>query len=472
MVYRIPARRNPGQGHRDGLPSWFTPGGVAIQSPPQWSPPSPKFNPVCGFCSALGHTVHNCTVAERYVQSGQAIRTPYGGISFLEDPENSQPDPYNSPALSDQSDAHLPNDLEKSIQIQIAALEKAKALILARKNVIPITTEDLHPQSPMQPTYPGDPNYPEDLNYPEGHENVTIEDYEPEIITLDFSRYELSEEPYQRPKGPMQPIPVDLDTESQVTDNVSNQLAIPSEILAQFRDNEETAATTILAEADKFLNDFCDDIFEYKIESTQSSHETPSSLVETRSMIWYTGVPEIQDMPPSPPALTSQFFALPSPPAPTPSSSPLSSSPECHMDTSLPFPPAIPLKVPPSLAPDSPTTLSLPFPSLSLPSLSLPQSSEQRLSPMSQTRSFLQSFVTTASLCSKIPKLPWYSRPQLSELAVSRENKSFDLGIDAEDPADIANGSGQSQPGDPLPFWGAPESLNTVGSHLATLSNH
>ena len=435
-LYRIPARRHPYQDCRDGSTSQFTPGGVAIQSPPRWSPQSSKFTSLCGFCSALDHTVHNCTAAERYVQSGQAIRTPYGGISFLEDPENSQPDPHNSPTLSDQSDAHLPNDLEKSIQIQIAALERAKALILARKNssssttqspvlpspnppyniamdssVIPITTEDLHPRSPMQPIYPGNPDYPDDLNYPNSRENVTIEDYKPEIITLDFSRYELSDEPYERPKGPMQPIPVatDLDDKSQISGDVSNQLVIPSGIFAQSQDNEETAAATV----DEFFDDFSDDIFEFEIESTQSSHKTSSSPVKPRSTTWYTVDPEVQDTPPSLP----------------------------------PLPLAILLDVPPSLVPDSTTSLSLPSPSPSLPPPSLPQVSDQRLGSVYQKQSFLWRFVTSASLFSGTPKLPWYSRPQLSELAVSRENKSFDLGIDAEDPADTAVSSDQSQSG-------------------------
>ena len=197
-VYRIPARRHPYQDHRDGLTSQLTPGGVAIQSPPRWSPPSPEFsNPV---------------------------------------------DPYSTPALSDCSDAHLPNDLEKSIQvqidalerakalifirkaqIQINALEKAKALILTRKNgsasntqspalpspkppynvtrnpsAIPITTEYPCPQDPMQPIYP------DDLDYPDSRENVATKDDEPEVLRLDFSRYELPEEDkevYQRPTG-------------------------------------------------------------------------------------------------------------------------------------------------------------------------------------------------------------------------------------------------------------------------------
>ena len=202
-VYRIPARRYPYRDHHDSLTSQFTPGGVTIQSPPRWSPPRPEFS------------------------------TPV--------------DPHSTPALSDCSDVHLPNDLEKSIQvqidtlkrakalifikkaqIQIDALEKAKALILARKNgsasntqspaltspkppynvarkpsVIPITTEYPCPQGPMQPIYP------DDLDYPDSCENVATKDYEPEVLRLDFSRYELPEEvdkPYQPPQGPMQPI--------------------------------------------------------------------------------------------------------------------------------------------------------------------------------------------------------------------------------------------------------------------------
>jgi len=431
-VYRIPARRHPYQDHRDGFTSQFTPGGVAIQSSPRWSPPSPQFTSICGFCNTLGHTVHNCAAAERYVQSGQAIRTPYGGISFLEDPKNSQPDPYNSPTLSDQSDAHLPNDLEKSIQIQIAALERAKALILAKKNgsssntqspvlpspnppyniamnpsAIPITTEYPRPQGLMQPIYPGDPDYPGDLDYPNSRENVATEDYEPEVITLDFSRYELSEEPYQRPKGPMQPIPMDLDMESQVTDDVSDQLAIPSGTFTQLQDDEEIATTTApVTGIDEFFGGLSDDIFEYELELTQSSDVTSSSPVESRSTTWYRVDPEVQDTPPSPP----------------------------------PLPPAILLDVPSSLVPGSTTSLSLPSPSL-------PQALDQRLGPMYQTQSFLRRFITSASLFSGTPKLPWYSRPQLSELAVSRENESFDFGIDAKDPADIAKGSSQSQPG-------------------------
>ena len=136
-------------------------------------------------------------------------------------------------------------------------------------------------------------------------------------------------------------------------------------------------------------------------------------------MIWYAGAPEIQDTPLSPLSLTPQSLAVPLSPISTSSPSLPPPLPECYLGISLP----------------------LPTPSLLLPSPSLPQFSDQRLNPISRTWSFLQSFVTAASLCSKTPKLPWYSRPQLSGLAVSRENKSFDLGIDAEDPADIANDS-------------------------------
>ena len=472
MVYRIPARRYPYQDHRDGFTSQFTPGGVTIQSPPQWSPPSPEFS--------------------------------------------TQVDPYSTPALSDCSDVHLPNDLEKSIQvqidalerakalifvrkaqIQIDALEKAKALILARKNgsagntqspalpspkppynvtrnpsAIPITTEYPCPQGPMQPIYPDDldypdscknvatkdyepevirlnfskyelpeefdepyphpqgstqpiypsnPDYPENLNDPGCCDNITIKDYEPEILRLDFSRYELPEEIeelYQYSREPMQPILMGPDTESRISRDVSDQLATPSEIFAQLRDDQEISMTIApVEEVNEFLNDFSNDIFEYELESTQSSHITSSSVATTHSMTWYREEPESRNTSPTP-----QSLAILSPPIST-SSSLLSPLPERYLDTSLP----------------------LPTPSLLLPPPSLPQSLDQRLRPISRTQSFLQSFVTAASLCSKTPKLPWYSRPQLSGLAVSRENKSFDLGIDAEDPADIANGSGQSQ---------------------------
>ena len=37
---------------------------------------------------------------------------------------------------------------------------------------------------------------------------------------------------------------------------------------------------------------------------------------------------------------------------------------------------------------------------------------------------------------------------------------------------DAAGSLHDEEPVDPLPFWGALESLDTVGSHLATLSNH
>ena len=242
------------------------------------------------------------------------------------------------------------------------------------------------------------------------------------MAPLNFSRYELPEEDeevYQCPRGPMQPISMDLDTKSRISGSISNQLATPSEIFTQLRDDEETTVTIApVEEADEFLKDLSDDIFEYEPEPTQSSHATSSSVVVTRSMTWYREEPESQNTSPTP-----QSVALPSPtlsPA-SPLPSLPSPSPECYWGTLLP----------------------LPAPSLPLPSPSLPQSSDQRLNPMSRTRSFLQSFVTAASLCSKIPKLPWYSQPQLSELAVSRENKSFDLEIDAEDPADIANDSAE-----------------------------
>jgi len=388
-MYRIPARRRPYRDRRDGFTSQLTPGGVALQSPPQWSPPSPE-----------------------------------------------QPDPYNSPALSDCSDTHLPNNLEKSIQAQIDALERAKALILARKNgsssntqspilsspnppyniainspvipinspAIPITTEYLRPRGPMQPIYPGDPDYPDYPEDPNCHDNITTEDYEPETIPLDFSRYELPEEFeefYQRPRGPMQPILTDPDAESRISSDVSDQLAIPSEIVAQFRDDKEITTTTAPVEVDGFFNDFSNDIFEYEIESTQSSDGTPSSPVETRPMTRYEGAPEAQDTPPS---------LIPG------------------SKTSLSFPPP---------------SLSLPYLSLSSPSPSLPRPSEQKLSPMSQTQSFLRSFITSASLFSRTPKLLLYSRPQLSEFTVAGRKITSELGIDIEDLTDIANRSDQ-----------------------------
>ena len=518
-VYRIPARRHPYQDHHDSFTSQFTLGGVTIQSPPRWSSPSPEFS------------------------------TPV--------------DPYSTPALSDCSNVHLPNDLEKSIQvqidalerakalifirkaqIQIDALEKAKALILARKNgsasnnqppalpspnppynvarnpsVIPITTEYPYPQGPMQPNHPGDPNSPEspdnpdcrediaigdyelemaplnfskyelpeelleeayqrpqgptrpistqssdgtiiyfeypdaldppdhrdDLNYPDSRENVTIKDYEPEILRLDFSRYELPEEIEelcQYSREPMQPVPTDPDAESRISSNVSDQLATPSEIFTRLQDDEEISATIApVASMDDFFDNFSDDIFEYEIKPTQSPDETFSSPVETRPvMTWYKVVPEIQDTPTSPSALTSRFSVLPSfavsPASPLYSLSSLSFLPVCHPDTSPPFSPAAPPNEPLPPAPNSPMSLPLPDVSLSHPHPSLPQFSDQ----MSRMQSFLWSFVTSASLFSKTSKPLMHSQLQPSESADSeKSSEDFELGIDIEDPTNAAN---------------------------------
>ena len=460
-MYRIPARRHPYQDRCDKFASRPTPGGVAIQSPPRRSPQSPKFVSLCGFCDSLGHTIDNF--------------------------------PYTSPQLHNCSDAHLYKIA--TIQAQIDTLKQAKILARERSHPGSIqspisprpkspyrfaptpppvsdTMEYSRPRGPMQPIYPGNPDdpdgrddiaikdyepeilrldfsryelpedleefdepyqrprgptqpigmespdgtiiyfdYPDHPESPDSPDDIATEDYKPEIAPLNFSRYELPEEfeeSYQRPRGPMQPILIGPDAESRISSDVSDQQATPPEIFAQFRDNEETATTTAPVELDEFFKDFTDDIFEYELESTQSSHVTSSSPAETRSATWYRIEPEAQYTPPSPLSL-------------------LSSSPACHLDTSLPLSSGISLDAPPLPAPDSPISLSLPSPSL-------PQLSGQRFSPMSQTQSFLRSFVTAASLCSKIPKTPLRTRLRPPEFPVlERSNNNLDLGIDIED---------------------------------------
>jgi len=444
-MYRIPARRHSYQERHDGFASQLTPGGVEIQSPPQRSPQSPKFVSLCGFCDSLGHTIDNCAIAEQYLRSSQAIQ--------------SLPVPYTSSHLRDCSDAHL--DKIATIQAQIDTLEQAK--ILARKRRHPgsiqppvsphpkspyrfaptpppvsDTMEYSHPRGPMQPIYPGDPDHPEN---PDCHDDITTEDYEPEMIPLDFSRYELpeeSDEPYQRPRGPMQPIPTGPDSESRIPGNVSDQLATPSEIFTQLRDDEK--ATAIIApveEVDEFFNDFSDDIFEYELESTQSSHATSSFVVTTRSMTWYREEPESRNTSPTP-----QSVALPSPTLSpvSPSSSLISSSSPVHHLNTLLLCPDILLDKLLSPAPNPPTSLPLPDVLPSHPYPSLFQPSGRSLSHTSWPQSFLQSFVTSASLRLKIPGPPSHSRLQPSESADSEKNSdTFELGIDVEDLTDIVN---------------------------------
>jgi len=248
----------------------------------------------------------------------------------------------------------------------------------------------------------------------------------------------------------MQPILTDLEGTSPITGNVSDRLATPSEIFAPLQDEEEISTTAIapVASVDEFFDNLGDDIFEYELESTQSSEATPSSPVETRSMTWYPVAPEVQDTPLSPLSLTPRSLAIPSPPVSTSSSSLLSPPQECHLDVSLPLYPAVLLDIPSSLIPGSTMSLSLPSLSLPPPSPSLPQFSDQEPGPMSRTQSFLRSFVTAASLCSKIPRPPPYPRLQpLVSAFPEKSNDNFDLGIDIDDSADIANSSEQSQLG-------------------------
>jgi len=86
------------------------------------------------------------------------------------------------------------------------------------------------------------PDLPENLNYPESLDespddsnDIAIEDYKPEMVPLNFSRYELpeeAEEVYEHPRGPMQPIAMGSDAGSQISSDVSDQPATPSEFFA------------------------------------------------------------------------------------------------------------------------------------------------------------------------------------------------------------------------------------------------
>ena len=285
--------------------------------------------------------------------------------------------------------------------------------------------------------------YPNNSDPPDHRDNLATEDYKPEMTPLNLSRYELPEEIeelYQCPREPMQPISTDPDAESRISSDVSDQPATLPENFAQLREDEEISLTTAsVVSVDDFFGNFSDDIFDYKPELTQSSDKTSGSLVETCSMIGYAGAPEIQDTPPSSPSLTLQFLALPSPAVSPASPSPLSLSPPspvCHLDI-LPPCPDIPLDKP---TPESRMSLPLPDALPSLPHVSLPQFPDQKLSPTFQTQPFLWSFITTASLFSKTPKFLLHSRSQPSESTDSEtSSRNFKLGIDFEEPADLAN---------------------------------
>jgi len=467
-MYRIPARRHPYRDHRDEFSSQLTPGGVTIQSPPRWSPQSPRFTSLCGFCDKLGHSVHSCIVAEQYVQSGQAIRTPYGGVTPPEDRYNSLPSPYVSPQMRDCSGVHL--DEVALLQAKIDTLEKAQAQILARKRshsssiqspvsprpespyrfapsspTVSDTLEYSCPRGPMRPLSIQSPDGSTiKPDYPDCRDDIAIKDYEPKAIYLDLSKYELPEEfeePYQRPRGPMQPILSSLDAELYIAGNVSDQLATTSEIFAQSRDDVEIATTTApVEEIDELLGTLSDNIFD-EPESTQSSHKTSSSPVETHSRMWYEVAPEVQNPLSSLPSPTSRLFTLPlATESPVPPSSPLCTSPSpiCHPGALPPPPLAIPLSIPSPLAPDSPTSLSYPSPSLSHLDLSLPLS-DQSLGSVFWPQSFFRSFVTTASLCSKILIVPYYRLQPLKSAVSEQSSENFELGIDFEDPTDLAN---------------------------------
>ena len=208
------------------------------------------------------------------------------------------------PSASYPGDPDYPDDLDDPDSRENVATEDYEPEVIRldfSKYELPEEFDEPypHPQGSTQPIYPGNPDYPENLDDPGCRDNITIKDYGPEILRLDFSRYELPEEIeelYQYSREPMQPVSMDPDAKSRISSNVSDQLATPSEIFTQLQDDEEISATIApVASMDDFFKNFGDNIFEYKIKPTQSSHETPSSLVETCSMIWYTGVPKIQD---------------------------------------------------------------------------------------------------------------------------------------------------------------------------------
>ena len=62
------------------------------------------------------------------------------------------------------------------------------------------------------------------------------------------------------------------DTESRISRDVSDQLATPSEIFAQLRDDQEISMTIApVEEVNEFLNDFSNDIFDVEAVGNRAS---------------------------------------------------------------------------------------------------------------------------------------------------------------------------------------------------------